>query len=356
VSIKRDNILIYRLGSLGDTLLALPAFHAIRRTYPETDITLLTNVPVSGKAAASFSILGEGNFFGDVLSYPVGTRNPFQLFALMIEIRRRNIRTAINLSAYRSDFATMRDKIFFRAAGITEFIGFDIEIRDKNAEPDPVTGYQEWEASRIARRIQCLEHVDLSDSKNWDLKITSQEYEEADGLLSEIPFVSPIFSFSLGTKCQSNDWELTNWKSFINQVSEQLPGWTAVCIGSADEFQIASQCLKTWRGNSLNLCGKAQPRVTAAVLSRAKIFVGHDSGPLHLAATMGIACVGIYSSRNLPGRWYPRGDHVRILYHPTDCRGCGLVVCIAEAKRCILSISIKQVMYATMNLISEIIN
>ena len=44
-------ILIYRLGSLGDTVVALPCFRLIRSHYPEAEITVLTNIPVSGKAA-----------------------------------------------------------------------------------------------------------------------------------------------------------------------------------------------------------------------------------------------------------------------------------------------------------------
>jgi hypothetical protein len=47
------SVLVYRLGSLGDTIVALPAFHAVRRAFPQTRITLLTSKPVSSKAAAA---------------------------------------------------------------------------------------------------------------------------------------------------------------------------------------------------------------------------------------------------------------------------------------------------------------
>jgi ADP-heptose:LPS heptosyltransferase len=90
-----------------------------------------------------------------------------------------------------------------------------------------------------------------------------------------------------------------------------------------------------------NLCGVVGPRVSAAVLAKARIFVGHDSGPMHLAACMGVPVVAVFSARNHAGEWYPRGGVLRnrIIYHKTECAGCGLVDCVVEKKRCIASIT-----------------
>ena len=48
-----ERILIYRLGSLGDTVVALPCFHLIARKFPHAERVLLTNFPVHAKAPAS---------------------------------------------------------------------------------------------------------------------------------------------------------------------------------------------------------------------------------------------------------------------------------------------------------------
>jgi heptosyltransferase-3 len=42
--------------------------------------------------------------------------------------------------------------------------------------------------------------------------------------------------------------------------------------------------------------------------------VGHDSGPLHLAAASGVACVGLFGALNKPRKWYPFGVGHRILH------------------------------------------
>ena len=63
-------IVIYRLGSLGDTIVALPCFHAITRAHPGAERIVLTNFPVSAKAAPLEGILGgsghPASAFGNV--------------------------------------------------------------------------------------------------------------------------------------------------------------------------------------------------------------------------------------------------------------------------------------------------
>jgi ADP-heptose:LPS heptosyltransferase len=93
----------------------------------------------------------------------------------------------------------------------------------------------------------------------------------------------------------------------------------------------------------VNLCGLLAPRESAAVLSRARIFIGHDSGPMHLAAAVQTPCVAIFSARNKPRVWFPYGRQHRVVYHQTDCWGCGLETCTVERKKCLTSITVEEV-------------
>ena len=51
------------------------------------------------------------------------------------------------------------------------------------------------------------------------------------------------------------------------------------------------------RGAKVNLCGRLTPRETAAVLEHAEVFLGPDSGPMHLAASVGVPCVIAFSAQ-----------------------------------------------------------
>lgn len=356
MSIVAKEILIYRLGSLGDTVMALPCFHKVREYFPDATITLLTNRPVAAKAAPIEAILGSTNFFDRVLDYPTGTRNPLVLAKLIKQIRAHNIDTVINLAAIRSKISVKRDRWFFRAAGIKQQIGFISSENDYELNSILEGNDLEWEANRLVRRLYELGPIDLSADRSWDLKLTTAELEEAKRVLSNLTSTSSIIAISLGTKLQVSNWEIDNWLNLLSQLKVTLFGWKLVVIGASEEASLADLCLRAWDQQGVNLCGKTSPRVSAAVLKQASIFVGHDSGPMHLAACVGVPCVAIFSARVLPRRWYPRGNSNHILYHRTDCAGCGLDVCIEQKKKCILSIKVDEVHQAIMQTLNYLKN
>ena len=93
----------------------------------------------------------------------------------------------------------------------------------------------------------------------------------------------------------------------------------------------------------MNLCGRLTPRESAACFAEARLFLGHDSGPMHLAAAVGTRCVAIFAARNIPRVWFPYGRGHRVVYHEVSCMGCGLETCSVERKRCLTSISVEEV-------------
>src|SRR5579863_6244025 len=120
---QQKKILIYRLGSLGDTVVALPCFHLLARTYPNSIRILLTNEPVNEKAPAAWLVLGESGLIHEHISYSVVTRNFIEISKLGWKIRRLHIDTLVYLTPPRSEAATRRDEIFFRLCGIREIVG-----------------------------------------------------------------------------------------------------------------------------------------------------------------------------------------------------------------------------------------
>jgi ADP-heptose:LPS heptosyltransferase len=65
---------------------------------------------------------------------------------------------------------------------------------------------------------------------------------------------------------------------------------------------------------------------------------------MHLAAAVQTRCVAVFSARNPPGVWFPYGTQHRVLYRRVDCEGCRLNTCIVQKKKCILSITVDEVL------------
>lgn len=347
----KKKILIYRLGSLGDTIMSLPCFHKIAEYYEHDKMYLLTIKSPHLKETSIESILGSTFKFEQVLNYPLGTRNPLTLASLLLKLRLLGIDTIINLSESRGKIATIRDYLFFKLAGITNLIGFSTLKEDISVSLDEETNLFEWEAKRLSRRISSLGSVNLQLDKYWDLHFTKEELKLAENAIATLESY-PLIAIAPGAKIQVKDWGSYNWEELIKNLSSNLPSWKAIFIGSLDEYDLAKKCSQQWP-NSLNLCGKLSPRVSAAVLSKASIFIGHDSGPMHLAACVGVPCVAIFSARNLPMQWFPRGSRNKIIYHKTECAGCGLDICIQANKKCITSIGVSEVQDAVFQVVEE---
>ena len=129
-------------------------------------------------------------------------------------------------------------------------------------------------------------------------------------------------------------------------LTAEHPGLGLGLVGSADEAAAAERLAACWTGPVLNLCGRLPPRVSALVMARARAFLGHDGGPMHLAAAVGTRAAAVFSARAKPGVWFPRGEGHRIVYHRTPCFDCRLETCTTEGKKCILSIEPGEVLDA----------
>jgi ADP-heptose:LPS heptosyltransferase len=343
--IKR--VVVYRVGSLGDTLGVLPAFHLVRETFSGAHITLLTNFPVHAKAAPMESILKHTGLYDDTLTYPTSLRDFHALSKLRQQLRAGRYDCMVYLAAPRGGFLTsIRDYLFFRACGIPKVVGVPFSRRTLRCLRIPGTSRFTSETARTLDAIRALGTADVTDPKWWDMCLTAAELDEAAGVLRSNGIATPFLAASVGTKCPANDWEAPNWSELMRRLTAAHPRLPLIFFGVQEERERSERMMALWSGPKANLCGVTSPRVSAAVLRSAALMVCHDSGPMHLAATVGVPCVAIFSARNPPGEWFPRGDNHTIFYHQTKCWGCGLVECIEKKKACILGITVDEVFAA----------
>ncbi len=351
-------VLVYRLGSLGDTLIALPALHLIARAFPQAERRMLTNFPVSAKAPPAAAILDETGLIHSFLRYTVGTRSPRDLFKLWWQLVRWHPDVLVYVGSTRGIASAKRDALFFRLCGIFRLIGVpltqDMQLpRTEGVERGhPIL---EAEGARLARNLAELGDAHLDSPASWDLKLTRAEHERAAEVLK--PCIGRnLIAVSVGTKVQSKDWGRENWHDLLARLAEIYPDSVLALCGAPEESEASEFAAAGWRSRStspvVNLCGVLTPRQSAAVFARASVFLGHDSGPMHLAAAVQTPCVAIFAARNIPRVWFPYGSHHRILYHHVDCEGCGLETCILQRKKCITSISVEEVLAQAVSVLS----
>lgn len=347
----RETIVILRTGSLGDTVVALPALRHIRQLEPNSRIVLLTNIPTDGgiKAASSYQVLVGSGLVDDYAEYRP-PRRVADVAWLVNYFRRERPRRLYYLMPQRSFTQRLRDRIFFFIAGIPEIRG--LAVSDRHDEPRMTQDGQSWESESVRLlRMVGGEKVGIG-REDFDLGLLWSERERAREALAPLG-ANRYLLVSLGTKLPVKDWGDDNWRVALAALSKELPCNGLVMIGSADEFSRCEGLAAHWAGPVINLCGKLTPRESGAVAGGALAFVGHDSGPAHLAAAAGAKVVTVFSGRSLPGVWFPFGNEANVLYEKTPCFNCGLSVCEKEAMRCIRGISPQRVVTTTLSVIAS---
>jgi heptosyltransferase III len=340
-------VLIYRLGSLGDTLVALPALHLVERAFPNAERRLLTNVPVNVKAPPAAAILEGSGLVQGYFRYAVRTRSVRELAGLWWQLRRWRPQVLVYLGGARGVESAARDAKFFQLCGIGRQIG--VPLTDEMQQNRWIEAEQglEPEGARLARNIAELGDAALDSPAAWDLRLTETEHGRAAEAMAGAG-ERPVIAVSVGTKVQSKDWGRENWRALLRRLGAMYPEYALVLNGAPEEFGASEFAAEGWReansgGPVVNICGRLTPRESAAAFARARLFVGHDSGPMHLAAAVQTPCVAIFAARNKPRVWFPYGPQHRVVYHQVECWGCELETCVVERKRCLTSITVDEV-------------
>ena len=344
-------VLIYRLGSLGDTVVALPCFHLIARTFPQAERLLLTNFPVHAKAPASAAVLGESGLVHGYMHYTVGTRNAGVLLRLALQIRRFRPDLLVYLAAPRGQKAVRRDALFFRLCGVRRIVGLPVGELGENIY-DSQTGLWEREAARMLRALRALGDADVRDLRNWDLLLTDAETAKASELLAPIAG-RPFIACGPGTKMQAKDWGREKWRELLDRLTVEFPHHALALIGAREDSSVSEYAAAGWKSQVLNLCGALTPRESAAVIRRASLFLGPDSGPMHLAAAYGVPCAIAFAAIDRRGRFFPLGENHQLIYHQVECSACRLEICIEKKKICIESISVEEMFQAALKAIGR---
>ena len=370
---KVRRVLIYRLGSLGDTVIALPARHLVARAFPNAQRSMLTNHPVNAKAPPAAAILEHTGLVNGYLRYSVGTRSGLELARLWREIVGFRPQVLVYMMAGRGVASARRDAAFFRVCGVWRQIG--VPVTEAMDQPQPEVGagltqigapgfarpeiptMLEPEAARLTRNLAELGDAELDSHAAWDLHLTGTERATASAMLAAAG-ERPILAVSVGTKVQAKDWGRENWRGLLTRLGRALPEHALALAGAESESEASEYAAAGWgegsAGPLINLCGRLTPRESAAAFERSQLFLGHDSGPMHLAAAVQTPCVAIFAARNIPRVWFPYGARHRVLYHRTECWGCGLETCVVERKRCLTGISVDEVFAAVQGSLAEI--
>ena len=253
---RPPRILIYRLGSLGDTVVALPCFHLIERAFPRSERRVLTNVPVHAKAPPMSEVLRGSGLVDSWLGYRIGSRMPRELMAVVRASRQWKPDLLVYLAKPRGRLTVYRDLFFFHLCGVRRVVGAPLSARLHDNQ-SMAGGYLEHEAERLARCLAELGPARLADRASWNLRFDMAERQKADDIanLAELRH-RPFLACSVGTKVEVKDWGEARWSRLLARLGSEFVGLGLLLAGSAEEAAVSGSVARGWRGPVVNLCGR----------------------------------------------------------------------------------------------------
>jgi asparagine synthase (glutamine-hydrolysing) len=339
----RPPTLVFRIGQLGDTLVALPALAQLRRDSPGRRIVLLTeNYASARNRVSAWDVVNKTGWVDDVLAYDVDlpfTQRLRQRLAIARRIRELRPSRVISLAPHRTAPQRLRDHFVFRVLlGISQVHGVWAGSMKRPPALRPMQRLEpEW------RRLQKLVQADpeRAPTEEFRLPLTTEEADEARRLLAAkgIGQRRPLIAVGAGSKMPAKRWPRERFAEVLERVQQRFPSAGVVLLGGPDEAAYCGELVHKAGLAVVNLAGELSIRGSAAILARCDAYLGNDTGVMHLAAAVGTKCVAIFSARDFPGIWEPMGSGHRVLRQETECAGCMLVECTTEDMRCLKAIT-----------------
>ncbi len=150
---------------------------------------------------------------------------------------------------------------------------------------------------------------------------------------------APILAAHLGAGTAAKRWPVANWKVLIERFLAE--GWRVVIVGGLDDADASLGLIPS--ANLVDWTCTLSVTQTAALLERADLFIGADSGPSHLAASAGIPSVILFSGTNRVAQWRPWSRRSLVIRHAVPCGPCHQKSCPLAGHPCMSNLDPERV-------------
>jgi ADP-heptose:LPS heptosyltransferase len=285
-------VLVIKLSALGDFVLSIGAFQAIRAHHPAAGIVLLTTRPYAALAEAS------GCFDEVWLDRRPGPLDVTGWQALARRLRRDGFARVYDLQR------SQRSGWYFRLLGRPrpEWVGVVPGCSHRYRPPHGAALHiLDREAAQLALAgIAAVPPPDLAFARPETARFVLPE---------DIALLAPGGTPRRPTK----RWSAARFAALAQVLARR--GLTPVLLGTAAERDVL-EAIAAACPEARDLCGRTDLEDIAALARQARIAVGNDTGPMHLIAAAGCPVVSLFSGESDPVKVAPRGPSVTVLRRP----------------------------------------
>jgi ADP-heptose:LPS heptosyltransferase len=333
-------IVLLRLDRIGDFILGIPAYRALRQAYPEAHISVMVPSPVAELAKVC-------PYFDEVYLYDALWLLPDQkpldrwksAWKLIQFLRSKPIDLLVDFR-----YQSRLDPLVAGLSGAKERVGVDIgwvsSFLTKKVGP-PDSGLHQ-----VDRNLHFLQAIGVTAvDRKLEMWFEEKDRKEAEKHLptQELLPGMPRIAIHIGAATPSKRWREESFEVLIHELHANTQADILV-LGGENDLGFAQEVVDGLECPIINLVGKLSLRQMAALMTDCRVFIGCDSGASHLAAACGIPVVSLFSAANEVGVWKPWGPKVKVLTRHPTCSPCKSHECLrTDGYFCMAEIKVEDV-------------
>jgi lipopolysaccharide heptosyltransferase II len=346
---KPCKILVRSTNWIGDAVISLPALEALRKEFPEAEIVLLSKPWVSEVYWHYPAMLRQ------IIYDPAGKRRGFAGLGKLVEdLRAEHFDLAILLqNAFQAAWIAWRSRIRTRVGYARDGRGM-LLTHPIDVPPRGAFGHEAYYYLQMLFRAGLIERPEpVKPLEEPRLKMREAELSWAAKRLQSLRLDGP--RFLLGIHPGASFGPAKRWppERFAEFADLAIGGLRAdvLIFGSAAEEPIALEIARAMKHAPTVLVGKTTLTQMMALLALCQLVVTNDSGPMHLAAALGLPLVAVFGSTD-EGATGPLSLHARVVKHPVPCSPCGLRECPIDF-RCMRGVTAERVFEAALGIVDR---
>jgi heptosyltransferase-2 len=325
-------ILIRATNWVGDAIMAIPAIRAVRAHFPNTHIAIVARPYVA-------DIYRDQQVAEELIAYDVK--------GIHAGLGGRE-RLAAELRAGKFDVALLLQNAFDAAwlvwrAGIPRRIGYARDGRSlllTDAMPVPKTGeipeHEKFYYLELVRRAGWLQ--DLPDEKFIQLRVSAERAAAAETILRAHGARQGSLRLAVGAGASYGSakcWPPERFAETVNRLQNHID-LDVILFGTSNELPVTSAIAAGLKKPPINLAGQTTIAELPSLLSRCAIFLGNDSGAMHVAAAVGLPVVAVFGPTD-PHGTAPVTPRATIVVEKPYCSPCFLRRCPTD-HRCMTAV------------------
>lgn len=332
-----NRILVVKLADMGDLLNVTPALQALRAAYPCARIDLLTT-PASAALLKGASYISGITAFDksafDSLSSLLNPRSLLKTVRFLVRLPLARYDAVFIFHHFTSLWGTAKFAVLSLASGARVRAGLDNGRGSFLTHRVTDSGFGAMHEADYWLNVAALLGADVRAGWRSHIPAGEDDRAAAKNLLDffgkeRLPLVA--IHPGAGGYSTARIWPVERFAGVAKALAVK-DGAGIVVLGGPDEEAAAAQleAMLDAGGKVLNLAGRTTIHQTAAVIERCDLFLGNDSGPMHVAAAVETPVVAVFGPSNRQA-WGPYTPAGKASIHRTVSRDLPCMPCFYRA-------------------------